>query len=141
MSIEGSKQTLEFQTDSTGVYGLGTGYFVLSPGDGRGVEYPAAWRNTDPQRISITGEIKFTADEKLKSGTLLLRTVLQPGQGIKGDALFIDEQLTVHRGTFTMKELLGREIPLSEVEDRVLARFAEVFESAPEEAKVVNRKP
>jgi hypothetical protein len=109
LSIEGAKQVLEFQTDSTGVYGLGTGYFVLSPGDGRGGEYPAAWRNTDPQRISITGEVKFTADEKLKSGTLLLRTVLQPGQDIKGDALFIDEKLTVHRGTFTMKELLGPE--------------------------------
>ena len=28
----------------------------------------------------------------------------------------------------SMKELLGREIPLSEVEDRVVARFAEVFD-------------
>jgi hypothetical protein len=27
-----------------------------------------------------------------------------------------------------MQELLGREIPLGEVEDRVIARFAEVFE-------------
>ena len=35
----------------------------------------------------------------------------------------------------SMKELLGREIPLSEVEDRVVARFAEVFESTPEEAE------
>ena len=34
----------------------------------------------------------------------------------------------------SMKELLGREIPLGEVEDRVVARFAEVFESTPEEA-------
>jgi hypothetical protein len=109
LSIEGSKQVLEFQTDGEGVYGLGTGYFVLSPADGRGREYPAAWRNTDPQRINITGEIKFTANEKLKSGTLLLRTVLQPGQGIKGDLLFIDEQLTIHRGTFTMNVLLGPE--------------------------------
>jgi lipoate-protein ligase B len=33
----------------------------------------------------------------------------------------------------SMKELLGREIPLCEVADRVVARFAEVFESAPEE--------
>ena len=32
-----------------------------------------------------------------------------------------------------MKELLGREVPLSEVEDRVVARFAEVFEMTPEE--------
>jgi lipoyl(octanoyl) transferase len=41
----------------------------------------------------------------------------------------------------SMKELLGRELPLGEVEDRVIARFAEVFESAPEEAKAVNREP
>jgi len=30
----------------------------------------------------------------------------------------------------SMKEILGREIPLAEVEDRVVARFAEVFEMA-----------
>ncbi len=41
----------------------------------------------------------------------------------------------------SMKELLGREVPLSEVEDTVVTRFAEVFESAPEEAKAVNREP
>ena len=35
----------------------------------------------------------------------------------------------------SMKELLGREIQLSEVEDRVVARFAEVFESMPEEER------
>ncbi len=35
----------------------------------------------------------------------------------------------------SMRELLGREVPLSEVEDRVVARFAEVFESAPEEER------
>jgi lipoate-protein ligase B len=35
----------------------------------------------------------------------------------------------------SMKELLGREVPLSEVEGRVVARFAEVFESTPEEAE------
>jgi lipoyl(octanoyl) transferase len=33
----------------------------------------------------------------------------------------------------SMKELLGREIPLSEVEDHVVARFAEVFDFVPEE--------
>jgi lipoyl(octanoyl) transferase len=37
----------------------------------------------------------------------------------------------------SMKELLGREVPLGEVEDRVVARFAEVFESAPEEERTV----
>ena len=30
----------------------------------------------------------------------------------------------------SMKEILGRELPLAEVEDRVVARFAEVFEMA-----------
>ena len=35
----------------------------------------------------------------------------------------------------SMKELLGREISLGEVEDRVVARFAEVFESVPEEER------
>jgi lipoyl(octanoyl) transferase len=34
----------------------------------------------------------------------------------------------------SMKELTGRETPLREVEDRVVARFAEVFEMLPEEA-------
>ncbi len=33
----------------------------------------------------------------------------------------------------SMRELLGREIPLSEIEGRVVARFAEVFEMEPEE--------
>jgi hypothetical protein len=32
-----------------------------------------------------------------------------------------------------MKELLGREVPLREVADRVVARFAEVFEMSLEE--------
>lgn len=33
----------------------------------------------------------------------------------------------------SLRELLGREVPLSEVEDRVVARFAEVFDMKPEE--------
>ena len=33
----------------------------------------------------------------------------------------------------SMKEILGRELPLAEVEERVVARFAEVFEMEPEE--------
>src|SRR5256714_11738172 len=41
----------------------------------------------------------------------------------------------------SMREILGREIPLAEVEDRVVARFAEVFELTPEGEKAVNRKP
>ena len=35
----------------------------------------------------------------------------------------------------SMKELLGRDLPLGEVEDRVVARFAEVFETTPEEER------
>src|SRR5215207_3432665 len=35
----------------------------------------------------------------------------------------------------SMEELLGRELPLSEVEGRVVARFAEVFESVSEEER------
>jgi len=41
----------------------------------------------------------------------------------------------------SMKELLGRELPLSEVEDRIVTRFAEVFEMPAEEGKAVNREP
>ena len=33
----------------------------------------------------------------------------------------------------SMKEILGRELSLGEVEDRIIARFAEVFEMTPEE--------
>jgi lipoyl(octanoyl) transferase len=32
----------------------------------------------------------------------------------------------------SMKEILGRDIPLREVEERIIARFAEVFEAIPE---------
>ncbi|MGB8510969.1 MAG: lipoyl(octanoyl) transferase LipB, partial [Pyrinomonadaceae bacterium] len=35
----------------------------------------------------------------------------------------------------SMKELLGREIPLREVEDAIVARFAEVFEMEPRETE------
>jgi lipoyl(octanoyl) transferase len=34
----------------------------------------------------------------------------------------------------SMKEILGREIPLAEVEDRIVARFAEVFETTTEKS-------
>jgi lipoyl(octanoyl) transferase len=46
----------------------------------------------------------------------------------------------------SMRELLGREVPLREVEDRIIARFAEVFEMMPEEegksreSSIVNRE-
>ncbi|HJU53374.1 MAG TPA: lipoyl(octanoyl) transferase LipB [Pyrinomonadaceae bacterium] len=41
----------------------------------------------------------------------------------------------------SMKELLGREIPLSEVEDRVVARFAEVFGMEVEEEVEEDGRP
>jgi lipoate-protein ligase B len=40
----------------------------------------------------------------------------------------------------SMKELLGRELPLSEVEDRIVARFAEVFEMAETKAVTSDKK-
>lgn len=109
ISIEGFKQLLDFQTDGHGVYGLGTGFFFSSQDGEPRREYPAAWNNINPQQINITGEIKFSGNEKLKSGTLILRTLLKPGEDVKGDVLFIDEKLAIHRGTFTMKMLLGPE--------------------------------
>ncbi|HJQ32656.1 MAG TPA: lipoyl(octanoyl) transferase LipB [Pyrinomonadaceae bacterium] len=39
----------------------------------------------------------------------------------------------------SMKELLGRELPLREVEDRLVARFAEVFEMEPDEQEEAAR--
>ncbi|HEX3559181.1 MAG TPA: lipoyl(octanoyl) transferase LipB [Pyrinomonadaceae bacterium] len=41
----------------------------------------------------------------------------------------------------SMREILGRELPLVEVEDRLVARFAEVFEMTLEGENAVNRKP
>jgi lipoyl(octanoyl) transferase len=42
----------------------------------------------------------------------------------------------------SMKELKGRELPLREVEDRLVARFCEVFESTPEEERAfTSRQP
>ncbi|MBC7933516.1 MAG: lipoyl(octanoyl) transferase LipB [Rubrivivax sp.] len=35
----------------------------------------------------------------------------------------------------SMKEIMGRDLPLTEVEDRIVARFAEVFEMAPVSAE------
>ena len=109
LNIDETHRTLEFETDGEGVYGLGTGYFVASPVEARSRNYPAAWCNTDPQQIRITSEIVFESGGKPNRGTLLLRTTLAPGQDIKGDALFIDEALKAHRGSFKMKMLLGPE--------------------------------
>ena len=36
-----------------------------------------------------------------------------------------------------MNEILGRDIPLAEVEERIVARFAEVFEMMMEEMKAM----
>jgi lipoyl(octanoyl) transferase len=37
----------------------------------------------------------------------------------------------------SMKEILGREIPLAEVEDRIVERFAEMFEMTPQETEIL----
>jgi hypothetical protein len=39
-----------------------------------------------------------------------------------------------------MREILGRELDLSDVEDRIIARFAEVFEMRPEEKGADGRR-
>lgn len=105
LTIEADRRTLEFETDDEGNYGLGKGYVIVLPVEDRSREYPAAWCNINPQQIRITAEIDFRSKTKPQRGTLTLRTTLAPGEAIKGDALFIDEALTVHRGTFTMTRI------------------------------------
>jgi hypothetical protein len=77
------------------------------PVDARYLQYPAAWSNIDPQRISITGEITLRGGGKPNRGTLLLRRTVDPGKEEKREALFIDEALKIHRGSFNMKMILG----------------------------------
>jgi hypothetical protein len=101
--------SLEFETDGTGRFGLGTGYLVARADMPRGRKYPAAWTNRDPQRISISAEIVLASRNESKQGTLILRTTLAPGEDVKGDVIFIDQGLTVHRGSFSMKQILGPE--------------------------------
>jgi hypothetical protein len=105
LNIEGQTRSMEFETDDEGVYGLGSGYFVLKPEGTSRRSYPAAWWNVDPRQIRITSEIDFPAEGKTQRGTLVLRTTLVPGQSIKGDARFLDEQLVVHKGSFTMTRI------------------------------------
>ena len=107
LNIEAIHQSLEFETDGTGVYGLGTGYFIALPFEARSRRYPAAWSNIDPQRISITSEINLQVEGKPNRGTLLLRRTVDPGKEEKREALFIDEALKIHRGSFNMKMILG----------------------------------
>jgi len=107
LDIESARHSLEFETDGTGVYGLGTGYFVVLPLEERSREYPAAWNNIDPQRVSITSEITLKSGDRRDRGTLLLRKTFSPDREIKGEALFIDEALKIHKGSFNMKMILG----------------------------------
>jgi hypothetical protein len=109
LKLDQITQTLEFETDGEGTYGTGTGRFMLTMEDGSVREYPAAWSNTDPQKISICGEVSLPDGLKPARGTLLLRTTLVPAEPIKGDAAFIDEAFTMRRGSFEMKRLLGPE--------------------------------
>jgi hypothetical protein len=106
LSMEGKTQSLEFETDDQGRFGFGTGYIVLYNEDSSSREYPAAWSNRNPQKISITGEIMPDGREPV---TLLLRTTLNPGEEIKGDATIIDPAQRMRKGSFTMKRLLGPE--------------------------------
>lgn len=109
LSIKGKNLSLEFETDGHGVYGSGTGYFVLYTGDSPSRDYPAAWSNWDPQKIGITGEIVLPGERGSQPRTLLLRTTLAPGEEIKGNAIMIDQRQMIDKGTFTMKRLLGPE--------------------------------
>jgi hypothetical protein len=106
LSVEGKNQSLEFETNDQGRFGFGTGYIVLYNGDSASREYPAAWSNRDPQKISITGEIMPDGREPV---TLLLRTTLVPGGEIKGDVTVIDFAQKMRKGTFAMRRLLGPE--------------------------------
>jgi len=108
LSIKEKNLSLEFETDGQGVYGYGTGYFVHTSASGSR-EYPAAWSNWDPQKISISTEIVLPGERASQVRTLVLRTTLAPGQEIKGDAVMIDEKQTIDTGTFIMKRLLGPE--------------------------------
>ncbi|HEY3139069.1 MAG TPA: hypothetical protein VGL29_23820 [Blastocatellia bacterium] len=109
LSIKEKNLSLEFETDGQGVYGYGTGYCVLYKNDSWSREYPAAWSNWDPQKISISTEIVLPGERASQIKTLVLRTTLAPGQEIKGDAVMIDEKQTIDTGTFIMKRLLGPE--------------------------------
>lgn len=109
LKIDGRDHHFEFETDGQGVYGLGTGYFILPANNSRSSEYPAAWSNIDPQKIGITGEIMLPGERTTQPETLTLRTTLAPGREIKGDAIILDESQSIRRGSFMMKRLLGPE--------------------------------
>jgi hypothetical protein len=107
LNIKGERLSLEFETEGQGVYGFGTGYLVFYRGNESSREYPAAWSNTDPQKIRISGEVVLARARGIQRGTLLLRTTLSPGEEIKGDAILIDDSQAEEKGTFTMTRLLG----------------------------------
>ena len=106
-------QLLDFETDGEGSYGRGTGRFRLTDRDGGSWEFPAAWDNRDPQRISIAGDLVLSLQGKSESGTLVLRVTLVPGHALSGDALFIDSSLGTLRGRFVMRRTLAPEDLLS----------------------------
>lgn len=109
----GGVRTLDFETHGEGFYGRGTGQFKITSPDGDCRIYPAAWSNTNPERISITGDLVLPLQGKDQSGTLVLRLTLAPAKGFAGDALFIDAALATQKGTFRMERTLSPEDLLS----------------------------
>lgn len=112
--LDGKPRTLEFETLDHGVYGLGHGYFEYGPEGGR-FSFPAVWWNINPDQIRISSEIDFhdkpndspTSEtplpDRTQRGTLILRATFAQGQSTpKGYAVFVDDQLVSHRGSFTM---------------------------------------
>jgi hypothetical protein len=113
LDVEGSKETLGFATAGEGFYGRGAGCFTLEDKDGGSHSLPAVWTNTNPQQISINGDVVLNLGGRGEPGTLVLRLALAPGKGFAGDAVFIDAKLASHRGTFEMERTLYPEEILS----------------------------
>lgn len=109
LDLGGVRHSFDFETNGQGVHGRGTGRFRIGlEGTGSSL-YPAAWCNTDPQRISIAGDVALLLKDRAVPGTLVLRLTLVAGQEKTGDALFVDAALATQHGTFTMSRTLAPE--------------------------------
>jgi len=122
LTLDGNQRQLDFETNGEGNYGLGTGSITIDFKDNGGYKFDATWWNIDPGRLRISSEVDFhdapdnpntflnvVRDKKLR-GTLILRVTTQPGAAFRGDARFLDENLELHRGTFTMTRTAGPEV-------------------------------
>jgi hypothetical protein len=109
LDLGGVRHVFSFETDSEGVYGRGTGRFRFDLPDGGSILFPATWSNTDPQRVSVAGDVVLGPGGTNQAGTLVLRLTLAPGKGFVGDALFVGADLGTRRGTFTMERTLSPE--------------------------------